>query len=412
MKNKSVLLIISGGIAAYKTLELIRLLKKAGAQVRCILTAGGAQFVTPLSVSALSENPCYTDLFSLKDEAEMGHIRLTREADLIVVAPASANMLAKMAHGLADNLATTTLLATDQNTPVFVAPAMNPEMWGHRATQENVETLKKRGVRFIGPVAGEAACGETGMGRMAEPTEIFAQLDTQKDKPLAGKTALVTAGPTYEPLDPVRFIGNRSSGKQGYAIAQALHDAGAAVTLVTGPTALPAPGNINTIRIETATEMLDSCQKSLPVDIVVCAAAVADFTPTTTYGQKIKKDKNKKPEAIELKENPDILQILSRPGPRRPSLVIGFAAETENLLDNARAKRLKKGCDWILANDVAAENVFGADENHVYLITSSGTQEWQKTTKRGIAQKLVAALTDFINEEKNDQPDRNRTDAA
>ncbi len=428
MNGKSVLLIISGGIAAYKALELIRLFKKAEARVRCIITKGGQQFVTPLSVSALCGEEALTE-----DSYKMDHISLTREADMVILAPASANMLAKMAQGLADDLASTTLLATDSQTPVFVAPAMNPAMWEHPATQDNVTTLKKRGITFIGPVAGDAACGENGVGRMSEPEEIFNILASgaKNNKPLAGKSALVTAGPTYEPLDPVRFIGNRSSGKQGYAIAAALAKAGAQVTLVSGPVSkdikgeslnteslntkdpsFPVSNYVKLITVETAEEMLAACQKALPVDIAVCAAAVADYAPCRVENQKIKKDGSNALHTIELKENPDILKTLSQQSPKRPALVIGFAAETENLLENARAKRLKKGCDWLLANDVGRENIFGAEENHVYLMSAADTEEWPKASKQAIAQKLVRAIKDFMDEDKNDRSDRNRTDAA
>ena len=396
LSNKRILLIISGGIAAYKSLELIRLLRKSGASVRCILTQGGQQFITPLSVASLSGQQCYTDLFSLKDETEMGHIKLSRDADLIVVAPASADLLARMAHGHSDDLAATTLLATDKS--VLVAPAMNVRMWEHAATQDNMKLLEQRGILRVGPDDGEMACGEYGPGRMAEPESILAAIEKyfSANKPLAGHSALVTSGPTYEPIDPVRFIGNRSSGKQGHAIAIALADLGADVTLVTGPVALPDPSGVNTIHIETAAEMLAACQSALPVDIVICAAAVADWSPETALNKKIKKSSDKNPPDLKLKENTDILATLSK-GPNRPRLVIGFAAETQNLLDAAQSKLKSKGCDWIIANDVS-EGVFGADENTVTLVTASNTEEWEKAGKDEIARKLAQLIVGFISQ--------------
>lgn len=413
LNGKTILLVISGGIAAYKSLELIRLIRKAGGNVRCILTKGGEQFVTPLSVAALSENPVYSDLWSLKDETEMGHIRLSREADLVVVAPASANLIAKMAHGLADDLASTTLLATDK--PVLIAPAMNPMMWQNPATQANIKTLHNRGIPRIGPNPGEMACGETGEGRMAEPEEILegiikalglsaealvkAYEGIQADNDLSGLSglsALVTSGPTYEPLDPVRFIGNRSSGKQGHAIAAALAARGASVTLITGPVALPDPPGVRTIHVETAVEMLDACRKTLPVDIAVCAAAVSDWSATTVLTHKIKKRGDRMPPDIKLKENPDILATIARAPRKRPKLVIGFAAETENLIAAASEKRVSKGCDWIIANDVAAGKVFGADDNQVYLITETGAEQWAKADKGELAQKLATRIAGFF----------------
>jgi phosphopantothenoylcysteine decarboxylase/phosphopantothenate--cysteine ligase len=405
LEDKKTLLVISGGIAAYKALELIRLIKKAGGAVRCILTKGGAEFVTPLSASTLSEEPAYTDLWSLKDESEIGHIRLSREADLIVVAPASADFLAKMAQGLADDLASTTLLASDK--PILIAPAMNPEMWENEATQENLRTLRARGILQTGPERGDTACGETGLGRMSEPDDIFeAILSFFYDRPLNGLKALVTAGPTYEPIDPVRFIGNRSSGKQGYAIAAALHEAGAAVTLISGPTALPDPSGIKTIRIETARDMLEACERALPCDLAVCAAAVSDWHPAGDAPlQKIKKKPGTPPPVLTLAENPDILQAISAHA-QRPTLVVGFAAETENLLENAASKLERKGCNWILANDAGTDsktgkNVFGADENHVYLISENGTQDWGRTGKKALARKLAAQIAAYFNNLEN-----------
>ncbi len=395
--DKNILLVISGGIAAYKALELIRLLKKAGADVRCILTKGGAEFVTPLSVAALSENPVYTELFSLKDETEMGHIRLSREADLIVVAPASANFIARLAHGMADDLAATTILASDK--PVMICPAMNPMMWQNEATKANIDTLRQRGFKVLEPASGDMACGEIGMGRLPESTEIFEAINAHFDvkRPLAGLSAIVTAGPTHEPIDPVRFVANRSSGKQGFAIAEALATLGADVTLVTGPTYLKHPvQNIKTIQIETAQEMLDICQKSLPADIVVAAAAVADWAPETYQNSKIKKTSDT-PVSLTLKQNPDILSTLSKPGSMRPALVIGFAAETENVLEHAKAKRSRKGCDWIVANEVSDANpVFGGDENTVHLITKSGTESWPKMSKADVAEKLVSRIAEHF----------------
>lgn len=398
LSNKRILLIISGGIAAYKSLELIRLLKKDGASVRCILTNGGAQFVTPLSVASLSGEQVYTDLWSLKDETEMGHIRLSREADLVVVAPASADIMAKMAHGMANDLATTTLLATDK--PVMVCPAMNQMMWAHAATQANAETLKGRGITFVGPASGDMACGETGEGRLIEPDQILAAIQDffLSGKPLAGLTALVTAGPTYEAIDPVRFIGNRSSGKQGYAIAESLRDLGASVTLVSGPTALSDPQGIKTIRTENASDMLEICQNQLPCDIAVCAAAVADWTAATPSKTKMKKGEADT-STLALTKTQDILATLSAPSPKRPNLVIGFAAETDNVADYARAKLAKKGCDWIIANPVDDGNpVFGSDLNQVYFITSTATEEWPKASKQDVARKLGERIASFFAE--------------
>lgn len=396
LDNKRILLVISGGIAAYKSLELIRLLKKSGAEVRCILTQGGAQFVTPLSVAALSENAVYTDLFSLKDETEMGHIRLSREADLIVVAPASANILARLAGGFADDLAATSILASDK--PVMLCPAMNPHMWENAATQANIETLRHRGFAIIEPACGEMACGETGSGRLPEAAGMLDAIVSHftRGKPLAGLRALVTSGPTHEPIDPVRFVANRASGKQGHAIARALSDLGASVTLISGPTNLPDPNGVKTIRVETAREMLDTCEKSLPADIAVCAAAVADWTPETYQSSKMKKTSDTEL-TLSFRQNPDILSTLSKPSARRPALVIGFAAETDNLLDNARAKLLKKGCDWVVANSVSDANpVFGADENQVYLVTPTNTEEWPRAGKDEVANKLAARIADFF----------------
>lgn len=397
LKDKRILLIISGGIAAYKSLELIRLIKKSGGSVRCILTKGGEQFVTPLSVAALSEEQVYTDLFSLKDETEMGHIRLSRECDLIVVAPASANIIARIANGLADDLASTTILASDK--PVMICPAMNPQMWENAATQANIETLRTRDIHILGPAAGEMACGEIGHGRLIEPDLIHKAISDffSAGKPLAGRKAIVTSGPTQEPIDPVRFVANRSSGKQGHAIARALAALGADVTLVTGPTALPDPGQgIKTVRIETAREMLESCQKSLPADIFVAAAAVADWAPLEYAASKMKKTSDTAI-TLSLTQNPDILSTLSKPGPRRPRLVVGFAAETDDVAANAKAKLARKGCDWLVANSVSAANpVFGADQNQVYFLSSGTMEEWPKASKDDVAKKLGERIADFF----------------
>ncbi|KZD02150.1 MULTISPECIES: bifunctional phosphopantothenoylcysteine decarboxylase/phosphopantothenate--cysteine ligase CoaBC [unclassified Thalassospira] len=399
LNRKSVLLIISGGIAAYKVLEVIRRLRDRGIHIRAILTKGGAEFVTPLSVAALTENKVYQDLFSLTDEAEMGHIRLSREADLVLVAPASADILAKMATGQAGDLATTALLAT--NKPVMIAPAMNVEMWNHPATQANIATLESRGVLRVGPSSGDLACGEFGSGRLAEPAEIIASVVDfleQQDapKPLAGKKAVVTSGPTHEPIDPVRYIANRSSGKQGHAIAEALAQAGADVTLVTGPVTLPDPAGVKVVRIETAREMLRAVQAALPADIAVCAAAVADWRTADEAGQKLKKDGSGVIPDLKLSENPDILATISKAGPMRPGLVIGFAAETENVTDHARAKRARKGCDWILANDVApATGTFGGDDNEICLISGddeTSDERWERQSKTGVARALSARI--------------------
>lgn len=390
LANKSVLLVITGGIAAYKSLELIRLLRKNGASVRTILTEGGAQFVTPLSVSALCEEEVFTDLWSLKDETEMGHIRLSRETDIIVVAPASADFLTKLASGKADDLASTTLLAADK--PILFAPAMNHKMWDNSATQDNLSLLKARGLNQIGPDDGDMACGEYGLGRMSAPETILqAVLDFFYDRPLKGLHALVTAGPTQEPIDPVRYIGNRSSGRQGYAIAAALELAGAKVTLVSGPVSLSAPPNVTLVNVTTAEEMLSACLDALPADIAICAAAVADWAPKKIADHKIKKRRDKSPPAIALKENPDILKTLCT-HKKCPDLTVGFAAETNDLIENAKVKIKKKKCDWILANDVSDEKVFGKTENHVHFITKHETEDWNQSPKAEIARRLVKKI--------------------
>jgi len=387
--GKRILLVIAGGIAAYKSLDLIRRLRERGASVRAILTRGGAEFVTPLSVAAISEEKVYTDLFSLNDESEMGHIRLSREADLLLIAPATADILAKMASGIADDLATTTLLAT--NKPVMAAPTMNVEMWNHKATQENVAKLRARGVITVGPGSGELACGEVGSGRMAEPLEIIAQIENffGTAAPLAGRRALITSGPTHEPIDPVRFIGNRSSGRQGHAIAAALARRGATTLLVSGPTAERDPAGVTVTRVETARDMLEACRAALPVDVAVCAAAVADWRPVEAADSKLKKAKGKPP-SLSLVENPDILASLAAPGNGRPRLVIGFAAETEKVAENAKAKRARKGCDWILANDVSTgTDTFGGDSNTIEFVTATGSEGWPRMTKQEVAERLA-----------------------
>ncbi len=390
MAHRRVLLIVGGGIGAYKALELTRLLRKAGIEVQPILTRAGAQFVTPLSLSALAEAEVRTDLFALADEAKMGHIELSRSADLVVVAPATADLMAKAAHGLADDLASTTLLATDK--PVLMAPAMNVRMWRHPATQRNVETLIADGVTLVGPDDGAMACGETGPGRLAEPAAILAAilkaLEPSAARPLNGRHVLVTAGPTAEPIDPVRVLTNRSSGKQGYAIAAALAGLGARVTLVSGPTALATPAGVTRIDVETALEMLAACQGALPADAAVCVAAVSDWRADQVFGVKMKKGRGGPP-ALTLIENPDILATLSAKGPSRPALVVGFAAETEDLEANARAKLSRKGCDWIVGNDVSADNIMGGDDNEVLLIKAGGVERWAKMAKAEVAKRLA-----------------------
>ena len=395
--SKRVLLIVGGGVAAYKALELTRLLRKAGVGVRPILTRAGAQFVTPLSLSALAEDKVYQDLFSLTDESEMGHIELSRSADLVVVAPATADLMAKAANGLADDLASTTLLATDK--PVLMAPAMNVRMWLNPATQRNLKTLQDDGVRFIGPGEGPMACGEFGPGRLAEPPAIceaiMLALAGASGAPLAGKRVVVTAGPTAEPIDPVRVLTNRSSGKQGYAIAGALAELGAEVTLVSGPTALPAPIGVKRVWVETAVDMLEATKAALPADAAVCVAAVADWRVDQVFGLKLKKGKDGPP-TLTLVENPDILATLSASGPARPKLVVGFAAETDNIEANAKAKLARKGCDWIVANDVADAWVMGGDENAVLLVTKAGVDRWERAAKTDVARRLALKIAEAL----------------
>jgi phosphopantothenoylcysteine decarboxylase/phosphopantothenate--cysteine ligase len=391
LSGKRVLLIVSGGIAAYKSLELIRLIQKSGGAVTCVLTAAGAQFVTPLSLQALSGAKVYTDLFSLTDDSEMGHIELSRSADLIAVVPATANILAKMAAGICDDLATTLLLATDKR--VLAAPAMNVRMWEHAATIENQKTLADRGVLIVSPEEGPMACGEFGFGRLAEPATILAAIAQVLGAagPLAGQHAIVTSGPTHEPIDPVRYLGNRSSGRQGHAIAAALAALGARVTLVTGPVAIPDPAGVTTIHIETAAHMLDAVTAHLPADIAICAAAVADWSAAEFAPQKIKKT-GAEPPALHLTENPDILKTIAAPGPHRPKLVIGFAAETQNLESHAAAKRIRKNADWIIANNVGGTGIMGGAENEVTLITADGTETWPRMSKTALAEKLAARV--------------------
>jgi phosphopantothenoylcysteine decarboxylase/phosphopantothenate--cysteine ligase len=395
LDGKRILLIIGGGIAAYKALLLIRLLKGAGASVRCILTRAGAEFVTPLSLSALSGDKVYSALFDLTDEHEMGHIELSRDADLLVVAPATAHLMARMAAGLADDLATTALLATDK--PVLCAPAMNVRMWQHPATQRNLKTLREDGVLFVGPDEGDMACGEYGPGRLAEPEDIFRSIATHFSAaggaPLAGRHVLVTSGPTHEPIDPVRYIANRSSGKQGHAIAEAAARAGARVTLVSGPVSIPDPAGVTAIHVETAEEMLHAVRAALPADIGVFAAAVADWHVASSTQSKIKKSSDKPIPELALSENPDILKTVAGEAALRPRLVVGFAAETDDVLRHATEKRLRKGADWLVANDVSPESgVMGGDANTVHLITAEGISHWPPMSKADVASSLVAQL--------------------
>ncbi|HEX9329232.1 MAG TPA: bifunctional phosphopantothenoylcysteine decarboxylase/phosphopantothenate--cysteine ligase CoaBC [Reyranella sp.] len=396
LKGKRILLIVAGGIAAFKSLELIRRLRERGASVRCVLTEAGAKFVTPLSLQALSEDRVYGDMFSLTDESEMGHIQLSRDADLLVVAPATANILARMAGGMADDLAATVLLATDK--PVLAAPAMNVRMWTHAATVANIETLKQRGVHFIGPNDGAMACNEFGPGRMSEPEEIADAIEgllapAARERPLAGKRAVVTSGPTREAIDPVRYISNHSSGKQGHAIASALAALGADVTLVSGPVAIADPPGVATVHVDSADQMLAACLAAGRIDIAVCAAAVADWKAARPAGSKIKKKAGMAPPSLELTANPDILATLSKSGPQRPALVVGFAAETENLVANAIDKRQRKGCDWIVANDVSpAVGTFGGERNTVHLISASGVEDWPTLAKGEVAMRLAGRI--------------------
>ncbi|QKR99960.1 bifunctional phosphopantothenoylcysteine decarboxylase/phosphopantothenate--cysteine ligase CoaBC [Sphingomonas sp. CL5.1] len=391
---KRILLIVGGGIAAYKACELVRLLRKAGHEVRCVLTEGGSHFVMPMTLAALSEDKVYTTLWDLKDEAEMGHIQLSREADLVVVAPATADLLARMAGGIADDLATTLLLATDK--PVLAAPAMNVRMWRHAATRRNIDQLRADGVTVMTPDEGAMACGEYGPGRLPEPAAIVAAIEallTPHVTPLAGRHVLVTAGPTHEPIDPVRYIANRSSGKQGFAIAGALARLGARVTLVAGPVALPTPHGVERIDVETAREMAAAVEHSLPADAAVMVAAVADWRAEDAAAQKIKKAGGGTP-TLRLAENPDILATLAH-GTRRPRLVIGFAAETEKVLDHAAAKRARKGADWIVANDVSGD-VMGGDANTIHIVTVDGVEDWERLPKEAVAARLAERIAEAL----------------
>ena len=392
LAGKRILLVIGGGIAAYKALDLIRRLRERGAAVTPVLTRAGAEFVTPLSVSALAGEKVHEHLFDLTHEAEMGHIQLSRVADLIVVAPATADLMAKAAQGRADDLASTLLLATD--TPVLMAPAMNVRMWSHPATQRNLAVLRGDGVRIVGPNEGEMACGEYGPGRMSEPLEIVAAIEgALAGGPLKGRHVLVTSGPTHEPIDPVRYIANRSSGAQGTALAAALRDLGARVTFVTGPASVPPPEGVAVVRVETAAQMLAAVTAALPADAAVFAAAVADWRVANAAGQKMKKDGSGQPPALSFAENPDILATIARMAEGRPGLVVGFAAETERVVEHATAKRARKGCDWIVANDVSpGTGIMGGSENAVTLITDQGAESWPRMGKDAVARQLAARI--------------------
>ena len=397
LAGRRVLLVVSGGIAAYKALELVRLLRREGCAVNAVLTAGGARFVTALSLQALTEQPVHTDLWSLDDESRMGHIQLSRAADLVVVAPASASMIARMAAGLADDLAGTLLLATDK--PVLVAPAMNVRMWLHPATSANMALLAGRGVRVVGPEVGAMACNEHGPGRLAEPAAILDAVRALLNpaRPLAGRHALVTSGPTQEPIDPVRYLANRSSGRQGHAVAGALAALGARVTLVSGPVAVPDPAGVEVRRVGTGREMLAACQAALPADVAVCAAAVADWHVGEVAAGKLKKQPGASPPALTLVPNPDILAALAAPGPARPRLVVGFAAETSDLAAHAVAKRARTGCDWIVANDVRPETGnMGGEANEVLLVTEAGAEPWPRLSKAEVAARLAQRIAEAL----------------
>lgn len=392
-----ILLIVGGGIAAYKCLELIRRARDRGISVRCVMTRGASEFVTPLSFAAISGRKVHTDLFSSDDEVDVGHIRLSRESDLIVVAPATADLLARMAHGMADDLATAVLLATDK--PVLAAPAMNPHMWAHAATRRNVARLVADGIGFVGPGTGEMAeSGEAGEGRMAEPSEILEAMESmlagaeRGPRALSGRRVIVTSGPTHEPIDPVRYLANRSSGRQGHAIAAAAARAGAEVTLVSGPVSLPDPASVATVHVETARQMMEAVEAALPADIAICAAAVADWRPESEGNQKIKKGTAGSP-SLSLVENPDILASLGHHHTLRPRIVVGFAAETDRLLDHAREKLGRKGADLIVANDVsAASGVMGGASNRVHIVDGSAVESWEEMTKEAVAERLVALI--------------------
>ncbi|XAT62679.1 bifunctional phosphopantothenoylcysteine decarboxylase/phosphopantothenate--cysteine ligase CoaBC [Rhodobacteraceae bacterium Araon29] len=395
LENTRILLIIGGGIAAYKSLDLIRRLRERGASVTPVMTSAAAEFVTPMAVSALSGSKVHTALFDLTSEAEMGHIELSRSADLIVVAPATADLMAKMVGGHANDLASTLLLATD--TPVLIAPAMNVRMWTHAATQRNIDSLMADGIGFVGPNEGDMACGEFGPGRMAEPLEIVAAVEARvQNRTLAGKKILVTSGPTHEPIDPVRYIANRSSGAQGSAIARALTDRGAEVVFISGPATAPPPLDAEVIAVETAQQMADAVAAALPVDAAVFAAAVADWHVASVSSSKIKKQKGALP-VLEFAENPDILASVSQSSSNRPDLVVGFAAETDDLLSNATAKRARKGCDWIVANDVSPENgIMGGSENAVTFITEDGAESWPRMGKAQVAGELADRMAQYL----------------
>ena len=420
LANRRVLLVIGGGIAAYKVRDLVRRLRERGGQVRAVMTEGSKAFVTPLSVASLTGDRIYDDLFSLTDEAEMGHIELSRSADLLLVAPATANLMAKMAQGIADDLASTLLLATDKR--VLLAPSMNVRMWLHPSTQRNLKRLQADGVLTVGPEEGAMACGEYGPGRMAEPLDIVAAVEAalaagttiplpgpaerpevvdEASRILAGHRVVVTSGPTHEPLDPVRYLANRSSGRQGHAIAAAAASAGAEVVLISGPVALPDPAGLRVVHVETARDMMTAVEAALPADIMVAAAAVADWRPLLEAGQKIKKQPGDPAPTLRLEENPDILATVSRQGPRRPRLVVGFAAETDQLLAHARSKLDRKGCDVIVANDVAPESgTFGGSTNEVCLVTRAGTEAWPRLDKDEVARRLVERLARILQENR------------
>ena len=398
LNGKQIVLIISGGIAAYKSLDLIRRLKERGARVVPVMTKGAQEFITPLAVGALSAEKVFTSLFDREAEHDVGHIRLARDHDLVLIAPATANLMAKMAHGIADDLATAVILATDK--PVLAAPAMNPKMWQNAATMRNVASLEERGIRFVGPASGEMAeKGEAGVGRMSEPLEIVAAAtEVLRDEdlksgrlPLAGRHVLITSGPTHEPIDPVRYIANRSSGKQGHALAMAAYEAGARVTLVSGPVDLADPDNIKTIRVQSAADMLSAVEANLPADIAIMAAAVADWRVASEGTQKIKKDGSGKPPALGLTENPDILATVGHHDSLRPKLLIGFAAETQNLIVNAQSKLQRKKADWIIANDVSPETgIMGGNANTVRLVSREGVEDWPELDKTEVARRIIA----------------------
>lgn len=404
LSGKQIVLIISGGIAAYKSLDLIRRLKERGARVIPVMTRGAQEFITPLAAGALSAEKVFTSLFDREDEHDVGHIRLARDHDLVLIAPATADLMAKMAHGIADDLATAVLLATDR--PVLIAPAMNPKMWQNPATQSNLDVLRARGVAVCGPASGEMAeRGEAGTGRMSEPLEIVAAAEAVlRDQaieagtlPLADRHVLITSGPTHEPIDPVRYIANRSSGKQGHALARAAFEAGARVTLVSGPVTLPDPANVNVIRVESAAAMLAAVESNLPADIAIMAAAVADWRVAAEGKEKIKKDGSGKPPALDLAENPDILSTIGHHDSLRPQLLIGFAAETQNLIDNARGKLRRKKADWIVANDVSPETgIMGGDANTIRLVSETGVEDWPELDKAEVARRIIARAAEAL----------------